>query len=601
MNTQESGNAELFRVARAGNDSEGQPLFGWADYERALENGADINARDTMVGGRTALLWAIHHGYYEIADRLLEVPGIDLNEEDDNGMSALHLVSIYASGHLAFVQKLVSLGANPHQRMRNGNTVLGCNCGSGHFDVVEYLLDHCGCDPMISSHDGWTALHSASRRKNNHRVIVKLLDNDADIHARLTVNDDRNGNTSLHMAAQDADRQVVRLLLDRGSRAEDKNRMGRTALHLAAARVLFEFEVALEEEDHPVEVVKELILRRADTLVRDNENKSPLDLALSEGNTEICDLLLEAYKNHLMAQHGPLALHAVLRSVEYLDFTNVENFHVPLHPLRVRMPAASTALTFECFWNWLRTFDLEMIGSPDNNGDLPIHVACALGAKAEVLRILVGLDPATLHHENNTGKLPIHVASGSGRANVENLRFLVNEGGIGTLSARDRDGALPLHCLLGAHTSRPELDAVEFLLTSFRGSASVATNEGHLPFVVASKASCSLDVLFFLLKAYPEALALSTRRRNSRGNENDSIQSSKAAKMRLQRWLQREAIGCEAIESEMALYAQKFIELGLHSKQAIIKWCTKKDVQGFDWMKMYHKRALLGNLELTDG
>jgi len=54
------------------------------------------------------------------------------------------------------------------------------------------------------------------------------------------------------------------------------------------------------------------------------------------------------------------------------------------------------------------------------------------------------------------------------------------------------------------------LERVEFLVQSYRGSVSNATNEGVLPFVIASRASCSLDVLFVLLKVYPQALALST-------------------------------------------------------------------------------------------
>lgn len=512
---------ELLQLAMEGNAN-------WSSYKRALEKGADVNA---LGSGRTALVWAICCQRWEIANNLLEVPGIDADGEDEFGFTPISMAISWCT--LAFVQKLVSLGANPHHGYYNHATVLqiGCNSvGDDIYDKVEYLLTRCGCDPNLAVEGGQTALHFASQYKNNHRIIALLLDNGADIHARFTdrsihfrsaYRNVRTG-TALHIAAAYADRQVVQLLMDRGSRAEDKDQMGWTALHHAAARFASLEEREEEEEDHALEIVDELILRRADTLVRDNWDRTPFDLAWISGNTEICDLLLASYTNQLVTQHGPLMFHAILRSVEYLDATQDESFQVPLHPLAVRLPVASTSLTFEYFWNWFRTFDLEMIGNRDFNGDLPIHVACAHGTKVEVLRILIGLDPATLHYQNNTGQLPVHIASGSGRTDLEIFQFLVNEGGVGTLSARDQSGALPLHCLLGAQTNSSKFDAVQFFLQSFRGSASVATNEGQLPFVVASQSSCSLDVLFSLLKAFPEALALSISRRTTEDHENDS-------------------------------------------------------------------------------
>jgi len=72
----------------------------------------------------------------------------------------------------------------------------------------------------------------------------------------------------------------------------------------------------------------------------DDEGCTPLDQAFyAPGNTRICDLLLETYVER-MESFGNLALHAILRDAEYVDDTQDEVFHPPLHPVRVRHPVA---------------------------------------------------------------------------------------------------------------------------------------------------------------------------------------------------------------------------------------------------------------------
>jgi len=210
----------------------------------------------------------------------------------------------------------------------------------------------------------------------------------------------------------------------------------------------------------------------------------------------------------VVAQDGALAIHNILRTAVYWNFTQDESFHVPLHPLRVEFPDFGT-LTVRQLRTFLQSFPPDFFRSRDhgNNGTLPIHVACAQGASLDILRILVELDPTTLQIPDSTGATPLHTTCGGGRTTVDLLRFLVAQGGPTALSARDQDGALPLHRLLH---SRPALDLVEFLVEEYANSVQVTTNEGELPFVVASKASCSIDVLCTLLRAYPDALALST-------------------------------------------------------------------------------------------
>jgi hypothetical protein len=79
----------------------------------------------------------------------------------------------------------------------------------------------------------------------------------------------------------------------------------------------------------------------------------------------------------------------------------------------------------------------------------------------------------------------------------------VEQGGAGTLAARNHNGALPLHNLLAS--TNPSLRTVQYLIQSFPGAVTVRTKEGHYPFMVAAceASSASLSVVYELIRANP--------------------------------------------------------------------------------------------------
>ena len=82
-----------------------------------------------------------------------------------------------------------------------------------------------------------------------------------------------------------------------------------------------------------------------------------------------------------------------------------------------------------------------------------IHGAGQENAPVEVLSMLVEMDPATLQiADHHSGSLPIHLLCCSGTTPAEycSVRYLVEQGGVGTLAARNRQGALPLHNLVAS-------------------------------------------------------------------------------------------------------------------------------------------------------
>lgn len=114
-------------------------------------------------------------------------------------------------------------------------------------------------------------------------------------------------------------------------------------------------------------------------------------------------MVLKAYSDQLLREHGGLALHFILRELGLAE-NGQFRAHGPLLSFRVRLAVGTT--TMELFRSLIHSFDNsdELVRSRDDNdnGALPIHVACGLGVRVDVLRILVELDPSTLRLHNST-------------------------------------------------------------------------------------------------------------------------------------------------------------------------------------------------------
>ena len=163
------------------------------------------------------------------------------------------------------------------------------------------------------------------------------------------------------------------------------------------------------------------------------------------------------------------------------------------------------------FRTLLHSLDTEMIRSRDDSGKLPIHIACQTNAPVEVLAMLIEMDPATLPITDRTGALPIHLllcSSDSGRSTpckYARVRYLVEQGGVGTLAAHNRKGALPLHTFCGS-THRP-WRVVQYLIQSFPSSVSMQTNAGEYPFIMeAASTTSSVSVVYEVVRANPGLL-----------------------------------------------------------------------------------------------
>lgn len=164
------------------------------------------------------------------AVRALLKKGLDVNEAQGDGSTALHWAAIAGDAEMA--RMLIYAGANVRATTRIGAyTPLYLAAKGGYSDVVAVLLAG-GADARAVTSNGTTPLMIAAAAGDT-RSITSLIENGADINAR----DGAKGETPLIFAAGFNRTDAVKLLLARG------------ADHTVTTKVLDLFALTAPEEE----------------------------------------------------------------------------------------------------------------------------------------------------------------------------------------------------------------------------------------------------------------------------------------------------------------------------------------------------------------
>ncbi len=156
--------------------------------------------------------------------------GLDVNEAQGDGTTALHWAAIKGDAELA--QMLIFAGANVRATTRIGAyTPLYLAAKGGHSGVVAALLA-AGADAKAVTSNGTTPLMIAAAAGDT-KSITSLIENGADINAK----DGAKGESPLIFAAGFNRTEAVKLLLARG------------ADHKAATKVVDLFALTAPEEE----------------------------------------------------------------------------------------------------------------------------------------------------------------------------------------------------------------------------------------------------------------------------------------------------------------------------------------------------------------
>uniref|UniRef100_A0ABD2XAD5 Uncharacterized protein n=1 Tax=Trichogramma kaykai TaxID=54128 RepID=A0ABD2XAD5_9HYME len=301
---------------------------------------AQIDAQDNF--GRTALHLAVYNKRERETEFLLS-RGANPNLANDKGETPLHVIcrinsdrsdymqlyNVYTEQEKRIIVSLLARGADPNAADVNGFTPLHVVCQKkcddynvrrscmndnayrNYQSVIESMLRH-GADPTLANAEGSTPLHLICKGYGGNHQLAETLFEFADERYRPIPVDARDamGETPLHLALRESNKQLVKWLLRRGANRTLANSKGETPLHIVCQRhaesvgwARWIMAIRSDDDDrHP----------RVQIDARDNSNNAPLHIAASHGHVYLVDFLLEKGADPtLVNDKGETPLHLI--------------------------------------------------------------------------------------------------------------------------------------------------------------------------------------------------------------------------------------------------------------------------------------------------
>ena len=410
-----------------------KPRF-FSDVIEQLSCQCDLNC--TEKSGDTPLHIVCRNGSLETVLKLLSIAHCHANIQNNYGELPLHLACL----HSLEMVRLVSAHTShcPNITTSCGDTLLHIACRHGNYHTVKHLVENMQCDCSIRNSEGLLPLHFACCRGSvemaelvsncipdiqtiaDDGTITCPSEDDGDDYMQImppilytrTCAKIRCGDTPLHVACRSGNLKLVKFLIEqKHSNANIQNNDGELPLHIACGAT---FQDSLEivklvsqcdpniqtkcgysplhlAVDHShnsraenycrVETVRYLIAEKhCDSSVRSNQNELPLHLACHGGCLEIVDL------------------------VSGVDDVNLQTLsgNTPLHEACM-VPSLHNAIPIVEYLTEVKKSDRNV---SNNDGDLPLHIACR--RKSPAIVKLVNAGSISVNKRNAAGNTPLH-------------------------------------------------------------------------------------------------------------------------------------------------------------------------------------------------
>ena len=254
-----------------------------------------------------------------------------------DGRSLVHCAALSGSSSvLSYIATQYSLNINEPDD--SGRVPLAYACQSGSVNAVEYIINSTDIDINTTDNDGMTCFHHSCR--HDHLDVTQYLIDVQGIDLNMVDSKGRNG---VHHAAYSGNQDLVEYLINEKSllpTAVDSS--GCTALHYGIMSM-------------KLPLVKDLVnVYKLDPHQKDNSGKASVHYAAEVGDISVLEYLINSCNCELSisADNGQNIFH----------FSSLKgHFHFIKHIL-AHYPQY-----------------ISLIHSPDNEGILPIHLACTSG------------------------------------------------------------------------------------------------------------------------------------------------------------------------------------------------------------------------------
>ncbi|CAB3397408.1 unnamed protein product [Caenorhabditis bovis] len=334
--------------------------------------------------------------------------------QDKRGRSPLHYAA--ARANIDNIRTIVDaddncsqldgpiLGFPIDQRDKNGITPLMAAVGVNLpqiIPVIRFLAKKKPVSQTRQNKDGQTALHIAVAARN--LPAVKLFIEELDCSPDLVDNEQR---TPLHYAAEQGYPEIVKYLLQNGSRNSTRDKFGVTPAHYAA--------------QFSTECLNIILTMSNISEVKDNEDRSCLMWAVCAGNVD--------------------AIHYLIQRKDAPDRRAVDkNGYTALHLAAMVGNEKICKILINQGWN---------ISERDNQNNTALHLAAGRG-HTDVLRCLV-TSGANMNDRDSMDRTPVFWACLGGQSHtlhcmIKELSFEWRTPGGDTKPITDALGRTPLH------------------------------------------------------------------------------------------------------------------------------------------------------------
>ena len=294
-------------------------------------NGHIMDKQYRDINGRTVLHCA---KYINVVKYLINECNCDIMTPDKDGNTILHVAA--SEGSLNVMKYLINTHHYPMTTNNSGQTVL--HCAVDHLNVVEYVINECNCDIMVTDKDGVPFLHYVASK--GLLDVLKCMVMNINGHIMDEQYRDTNGQTVLHRAVRHID--VVKYLINECNcdiMTPDKD--GNTILHYVASKRLPDvLKYLINTHHYPmttnnsgqtgavkhIDVVKYLFNEcNCDIMTPDKYGIPVLHYVASEGLLDVLKCMVMNINGHIMDKqyrdtNGRTVLHCAVKHIDVVKY-----------------------------------------------------------------------------------------------------------------------------------------------------------------------------------------------------------------------------------------------------------------------------------------
>ncbi len=437
-------------------------------FEKLVAAGADINAKDAT--GSTPLGIAYQYDKSELFAKLLGM-GADVNiPMYADGTTVLHCACRY--GNSTDVEKIIQLGANVNVADKLGNTPLHITC-TVNKPEASLLLIQAGADIHAMAIGRLTPLKIAREHSYESAgfILAKMLEDGLDVNKPLNDKDER----ALHIAAACGINKLIPYLLRKKADPREINTDFCNPLDLAVINKQAECVKALLKskrydisemvntendsllllaaDNNDTKSFKLLLYEGLDPLLANNNDITPIEIAINHGNNEMVNEALNyvADIDAPINKKGDTLLTIAIQSKqpEIVD-TLLKNFASPT--VGYNKPPISEAALVDDVSIIKKLLKAGVnINAQDKEGRTALHEAAAMNSACFNLLLANGADP---HMQDKNGRAALHTAVAMGHYDVVNT--LIQQGT--NIRLPDNKGVTPLE--IATQSAFPNITSV---------------------------------------------------------------------------------------------------------------------------------------------